>query len=120
MFPNALDDVVSGETGQVTLDGGDRKAEYQYQTWFDKLPQVLYGLCGFNFDLDAREEPENHLYGYTPKEPNAVGVRVNAFSSKTGLTVEAFDLGFADSTVVTVDVCFQACSIGPGLGPVHH
>ena len=112
---------VSAENGQVTLNGDDRKAEYQYQTCFDKLPQVWYGLCGFNFDLNAREKLIYNDYNYKPKlEPNALGVRINAFSSKTALTIEAFDLSFADSAVVTVDVCFQACTIGPGIGPVHH
>ena len=116
------------------MDADDLKVEYQYQTCFDKVPQVLYGLCGFNFELYARDDHQSssygfgkgfgygfsHGYGYAPRKPNALGVRLNAFSSKIGLTIEAFDLSFADSAVVTVDVCFQACTIGPGLGPVHH
>ena len=123
--PLSVPVVPLGESGQVTLDGDDRKVEHQYQTWFDSVPQVTYGLCGFNFDLDAKQDPVSHGNGYgghrsPPKEPNAVGIRINAFSSKVGLTVEGFDFSFGDTYAATADVCFQACSIGPGPGPVDH
>ena len=93
----------------MTLSAHDRKAEYSYQTSFNQVPQVVWGLCSFNFDLDSRQD---HLtVGYPPQKPNAIGVRVNAYSSKTALILKAFDLGCGDSTVVTVDVCFQALSL---------
>jgi len=106
------------ETGQVTLDADDRKAEYLFQSSFDSVPQVLYALCGYNFDLENR--PNNYDYYY--KEPNAMGLLVTAEASRTGLTVEVFDQSFGDTALLSADVCFQVCSIGPDtsvMPPVH-
>lgn len=104
------------ETGQVTLDADDRKAEYLFQTAFAVVPQILYSVCGYNFDLEARPNDYDHYY----KEPNALGLLVTAEASRTGLTVEMFDQSFGDSQVVTADVCFQVCSIGPGTDALPH
>ena len=38
-----------------------------------------------------------------------------ADASKTGVTIEAFDYSFGDTSLTTVDVCVEACSIGPGV-----
>ena len=98
----------------------DRKAELTYQTNFDEVPQVLFGLCHFNFNLNFRDEPVSYGYGSPPQESNAIGVRMTAHSSKTTLTIEGQDLSFGDTLAFTADVCYQACSIGPGSGPVDH
>jgi len=97
------------ETGQVTLDVDDRKAEYLFQSNFALVPQILHTICGFNFDMEKRAETTGYY-----KEPNALGLLVTADASKTGVTLELFDQSFGDSGIVTADVCFQACSIGPG------
>merc|ERR1712121_45257 len=104
------------EVGRVTLTSVDKRVEYQYQTTFENTPGITYGLCGFNFNLNSREASPSYYY----QEPEALGARVNAYSSPTGITIEAFDLSFGDSSAVSVDVCFQACSIGPGTEPVSH
>merc|ERR1712121_140102 len=104
------------EVGRVTLTSVDMRVEYQYQTTFENTPGITYGLCGFNFNLNSREASPSYYY----QEPEALGARVNAYSSPTGITIEAFDLSFGDSSAVSVDVCFQACSIGPGTEPVSH
>ena len=110
----------AGEVGRVHLKAGDEKAEYTYQTAFGTAPQVVWGLCHFDSNLDSRPAFAAVGAGYPAEEPNAIGLRVSAYSSKTTLTVELFDLGFGDSLVVNADVCFQACSIGPGIGSVGH
>jgi len=99
------------ETGQVTLDADDRKAEYLFQTTFSSVPQVLYSVCGYNFNLDALKGVSYDNYY---KEPNAVGVSVTADASKTGVTFEVFDKSFGDTALLSADVCFQACNISPG------
>lgn len=99
------------ETGQVTLDADDRKAEYLFQTTFASVPQVLYSVCGYNFNLDARKGVSYDNYY---KEPNAIGVSVTADASKTGVTLEVFDKSFGDTALLSADVCFQACNISPG------
>ena len=96
------------------------QAEYTYQTAFTQVPQVVWGLCGFDFDLDRRDAPVSYGYGYPPEEPNAIGVRTTAYSSKTTAIISGIDLAFGDTEAITADVCFQACSIGPGSGPVDH
>ena len=112
--------------GRVTLVSDDRIAEYTYQTTFDDVPQILYGFCGFDFDLNARDTPAPQSYGYSgyapapAPEPNTVGFRVNAYSSKTTVIIEGTKLSFGDTTFNSADICFQACSIGPGSGPVDH
>ena len=100
------------------LKADDGKAEYTYQTAFGTTPQVVWGLCDFNSNLDSRPDFAAGGAGYPSEEPNAIGLRVSAYSSKTTLTLELFDLGFGDSLVVSADVCFQSCSIGPGIGSV--
>ncbi|KAL8599453.1 hypothetical protein ACOMHN_066757 [Nucella lapillus] len=120
------------EVGQVTLDVDDRKAEYLFQTGFQYVPQLLYSICGYNFDLNAIEDPKHGYrrtygsyggyrggdgdgYGYSRPPPDTLGVTVTgSMVSKTGVTFEAVDLSFGDMTLQTVDVCFQACSVGPG------
>jgi len=97
------------EVGQVTLDADDRKAEYLFQTSFETVPQILYSICGYNFDMEARPNVYDHYY----KEPNAMGLLVTAEASKTGLTVEVYDQSFGDTALLSSDVCFQVCSIGP-------
>ena len=102
----------------MRLPNGNGRVAYTYQTAFTQVPQVVWGLCGFNFDLDHRVA--KYGYGYSPEEPNAIGIRTIAYSSKTTATIESIDLSFGDTAAVYVDVCFQACSIGPGSGPVAH
>ena len=55
-FPN------KGEAGQVTIALVDRKAEYLFQTAFDSVPQVLYTICGYDFNLEARPELKQNYY----------------------------------------------------------
>ena len=38
-----------------------------------------------------------------------------ADATKTGVTIEAFDHSFGDTSLTTVDVCVEACSVGPGV-----
>jgi len=104
-----IEDARICEVGQVTLDADDRKAEYLFQTNFQTVPQILYSICGYNFDMEARPNVYDHYY----KEPNAMGLLVTAEASKTGLTVEVFDQSFGDTALLSTDVCFQVCSIGP-------
>ena len=118
--PFPLSPLIAGEVGQVTLDAIDWRAEYSYQSTFRNVPQVLWGLCGYDFDLDTREDPMSFGYGYPTKEPNAIGVFVDAYSTKTTVTFEAYNMGFGDTSAFTSEVCFQACTIGPGPGPVNH
>ncbi|XP_076459291.1 uncharacterized protein LOC143292672 isoform X1 [Babylonia areolata] len=108
------------EVGQVTIRAGENRVDYQYQTWFDNVPQILYGLAGYNFDLDTREDPPYYGYGYPPKEPEAIGVFVTAYSTKTGIVFTALDTGYGDTSLVSMDVAFQACTIGPGKGKIDH
>ena len=58
----------------MTLDADDRKAEYLFQNQFSVVPQVIYSVCGYNFDLDSRPDSYNNYY----KEPNALGLFVTA------------------------------------------
>ena len=104
----------------MRLPNGNGRVAYTYQTAFTQVPQVVWGLCGFNFDLDHRDAPLSYGYGYPPEEPNAIGIRTTAYSSKTTVTIEGLDLSFGDTNAISVDICFQACSIGPGSGPVDH
>jgi hypothetical protein len=41
----------------VTLDYDDRRAEYLFQSQFDLIPQVFYGLSCHSFLLDTRTTP---------------------------------------------------------------
>ena len=104
----------------MRLSENNPKTEYTYQTAFTQVPQVVWGLCGFNFDLDHRDAHVKYGYGYPPEEPNAIGLRTTAYSSKTTVTIEGHDLSFGDTATDYINVCFQACSIGPGSGPVDH
>ena len=112
--------LIAGEVGRVTLDVIDLTAAYSYQTAFQNVPQVLWGLCGFGFDLDSTEDPNHFAFGHPVQEPNAIGVFVDAYSTKTTVTFEAYNMGFGDTSAFTSEVCFQACTIGPGPGPVNH
>jgi len=104
------------EVGQVTLDADDRKAEYLFQTTFTSVPQVLTSVCGYKFDLEARKDLSyDDYYG----EPNAAGLGISADASKTGVTLEVFDKSFGDTALLSADVCFQACSISPGVKSTH-
>ena len=58
----------------MTLDADDRKTEYLFQSHFSIVPQISYSICGYNFDLNSREEG----HGYYHKEPNALGLLVTA------------------------------------------
>jgi hypothetical protein len=99
------------EVGQVTLTGGDEEFEYQFQTWFDVVPGIVWGVCGFDFDLNQRETILG--YDHQPKhEVNAAGFKINAYATKTGIHLKALDFSFGDSESRSVDVCFKACSIG--------
>ena len=104
----------------MSLSAEDGKAAYTYQTTFAQVPQVIWGLCGFDFDLNHRNTYAHYGYGYPPEEPNAIGIRTTAYSSKTSVIIEGLDLSFGDTFANSVDICFQACSIGPGSGPVDH
>ena len=104
----------------MRLSAGNERVTYTYQTAFTEVPQVVWGLCGFSFDLDHRAPPVKYGYGYPPEEPNAIGIRTIAYSSKTTVTIKSIDLSFGDTAADFVDVCFQACSIGPGSDPVNH
>lgn len=112
--------LIAGEVGRVTLDVIDLTAAYSYQTAFQNVPQVVWGLCGFGFDLDSNEDPNHFAYGHPVQEPNAIGVRINAYTTKTALVFERFDLGFGKTTGDSADICFQACTIGPGTFDVIH
>ena len=104
----------------MRLSEGNERVAYTYQTAFTQVPQVIWGLCGFNFDLDHRTPHLKYGYGYPPEEPNAIGVRTIAYSSKTTAIIKSIDLSFGDTAADFIDVCFQACSIGPGSSPVVH
>ncbi|KAK7087394.1 hypothetical protein V1264_021454 [Littorina saxatilis] len=134
-YARATDSRGMCESGGLTLDADERAVNYQYLTPFPGVPQVITGLCGFNFDMDVIKDPEHFIkalyafqsgyggagYGYEPPaEPDTIGVRVNSFSTATGLQVEGFDLSLGDTKAVDVKVCFMACSVGPGTGPVVH
>ena len=45
----------AGETGIATVYGGQEEVEYQFQKWFDRVPGIVYGICGYNVDLDTRD-----------------------------------------------------------------
>nr|KAG5698651.1 hypothetical protein BaRGS_003165 [Batillaria attramentaria] len=113
------------EVGSVTLTSEDRRAEYVFQSNFRTVPQIFYSITGFSKNLDAREDPKPHPpaashygYGYAPppkpKEPNSLGVLVLVNPSQKALTVESFAGDFGDTEGISVDVTFQACTIGSG------
>jgi len=123
------------ETGTVTLHKDDRKAEAIFQTNFGTaVPQVLYGISGYQFDLRARgvshyggqtfggyggyggysQGPSYGGYGYH-YEPNAIGVFVTQTSSPDSVTFEAVNMAFGDTELLTVTVSYQACNVGPIL-----
>ena len=105
----------------MTLVADDGWTEHTYQTPFDTVPQVLYGMCGSAFDLNNRADPVHPGYGYLPaQEPNDIGVNAIVISSKTSLIIKGVELSFGDTKALTLDVCYHACSIGPGIGPVDH
>jgi len=47
------------ESGQVTLKHDDRQAEYTFQADFEEVPEVIYGVCAYNFNVD----PDSSDYG---------------------------------------------------------
>ncbi|KAK7091664.1 uncharacterized protein [Littorina saxatilis] len=99
------------ESGKVTLDSDDRRVEYQYKRHFPFTPIIYTGLSGFSFNIDSREPSYGYGYGYQAKEPHSIGIRTAAYSTPTGLSIELFDTGFGESTVVTGTVSFMACLI---------
>ena len=120
----------------MTLPAGDLKAEYQFLNHFDLPPRIQYGISGFREEIKGDDDdgkdaqvkaitlPDPHPYGYvlSPKpkpkiaqQMERLGVFVDALASKTGVTLEAFDLGTDDFPFASVDVWFQACSIGQGF-----
>ena len=66
--------VCVGESGRVTIDADDRKAEFLFQTEFSSVPQVLFSICGYDFDMEARKGLSYNVGAYV--EPNAIGVSV--------------------------------------------
>ena len=114
----------------MTLKANDLRAEYQYESWFEVVPQVLGGITGMQFDVDFLEDPHVFTYGsgyggYDGKdkevdEPEALGVIVHFYSTKTGVTMVAEDKSFGDSRFKTVDFTFQACTLDPGIDQTKH
>ena len=115
----------------MTLHRDDRRAEAIFQTDFkDGVPQVIYGIGGYEFDLQARapvHQPSHGShggyggygsygsygggrYGHSV-EPNAVGVYVTAHATPDSVTFQTINLGFGDSDLLSVKVNYQACSI---------
>lgn len=110
------------ETGTVNLHRDDRRAEVIFQTNFGTdVPQVQYGIAGYQFDLKAREKRQQSYaaYGGYPTahkyEPNALGVFVAATATPDSVTFNAVNLAFGDTDLLTVKVNFQACNIGPSI-----
>ena len=115
----------TGETGRVTLTKDDLRVEYSYNTLFVAVPHILFGLCGFSFDLDASDNNRagyGYGYGYNPyfKQPEAIGGRVMGYSTKSTATFIGVQLSFGDTMAKSADVCFQACSFDAGTGGVIH
>ena len=99
----------------VTLQAGDSRAEYLFQSEFQSVPQVLYSLSSFSFLLDTRKTPAPSYGSYRPwREPNALGALVTAHSSRHGVTFERSALSFGDTATSKVGVSFQACTISTG------
>jgi len=112
-YSNNQEDRRMCETGQVTLTADERKNTYNFETMFDEVPGIVWGICGFNINLDSRDN-------YYP-EPNSAGSNAHAYATKTGIAFEGISDSFGDSAFVSVDVCFQACTILPGrYDPVYH
>jgi len=116
------------ESGTVTIFEDDRRAEAIFQTNFVAVPQVQYGISGYQFDLRARGAHStghglyggygygSHYGGYGYHyEPNAVGVYVSATPTANSVTFEAINMAFADSDLESVTVSYQACNVGPPL-----
>lgn len=85
------------------------------------MPQIVYGIGGFEFDLQARKKPLQSTYGTYggyyghSLEPNAVGVYVTAHATPDSVTFNTINLGFGDSDLLSVKVNYQACNIGPSV-----
>ncbi|XP_076446015.1 uncharacterized protein LOC143283677 [Babylonia areolata] len=110
------------EVGRVTLTPQTPRVEYHYQTDFRDVPQVTWGLCGFLFDLNSgdvsgKDPPGN---SYILRGPGALGVHVQAYSTRTSVVLRAFEGSFGAISGLSTDVCFRACSKGPGIAPVKH
>ncbi|KAL8619405.1 hypothetical protein ACOMHN_057047 [Nucella lapillus] len=99
------------ESGRVTLDGDDRKVEFQFQRPFPMTPQLAFSVCGFNLQLQYIDDTQDDYDSTSGGSiEDALGTRINAACTKSGATIEMFDLSVGGPQSSTIDVCFQACT----------